>query len=285
MKTQRYLLPVLLLYLSTVVVVATGHAQSTDGNKGLAGINWQRGPSVGSLNEIAQIKIPEGYVFADGNDTRRIMEASQNPTSGNELGFVAPAGAKWFVIFQFDETGYVRDDEKNSLDSDAMLDSIRRATEGANKERQKRGWPTMSIVGWEQKPRYNEMTHNLEWAVKGESQGDYVINYNTRVLGRRGVMRVTLVTDPGSLTSTLPDFKSVLSGFDFKQGQRYAEFRQGDKMAAYGLSALVVGGAGAVAAKTGLLKYLWKLIAAAGVSVMAFFKKIVSRKDRSQASV
>ncbi len=44
------------------------------------------------------------------------------------------------------------------------------------------------------------------------------------------------------------------------------------------LTALVVGGATAVAAKSGLLKGLWKLIVAGAVGVAAFLKKIFGRK-------
>ena len=91
-------------------------------------------------------------------------------------------------------------------------------------------------------------------------------------------MRVVLVTDPTTLSATLPKFKNVLAGFGFKQGQRYAEFRQGDKVAEYGLTALVVGGATAVAVKAGLFKWLWKGLVVGFLAVIAFFKKLFSRK-------
>jgi uncharacterized membrane-anchored protein len=241
-------------------------------------IKWQKGPGVGALGSIAEVNIPEGYIFANAADTRILMEAMQNPTSGRELGFIAPAKVDWFVVFEFDDVGYVRDDEKGSLNADAMLQSMKSGTESANQERKRRGWPAIHLVGWEHQPHYNEQTQNLEWAIRGESEGKLLINYNTRVLGRGGVMRVTLVTDPPQMAATLPLFKTVLSEFRFKQGHRYAEFRQGDKMAAYGLSALVVGGATAAAVKSGAFKWLWKaglvgLIAAGGL-----FKKFFGRR-------
>lgn len=244
----------------------------------LEGVKWQQGPSIGNLSGTAEVQIPASYLFAGANDTRVLMEAMQNPTSGKEMGFIAPAGLDWFVVFEFDNVGYVRDDEKNSLDADAMLESIKRGTEASNKERQRRGWPIMTILGWEQKPHYDETTHNLEWAIRGESEGHLVINYNTRLLGRGGVMRVTLVTDPTTLSPTLPKFKNVLAGFDFKQGQKYAEFRQGDKVAKYGLTALVVGGASAVAVKTGMFKWIWKVLVVAFLALVAFLKNLFSRK-------
>ena len=241
------------------------------------GVKWQKGDSVGELGDIAQVKVPQGFRFAGANDTRLIMEANQNPTNGRELGFVAPELENWFAVFEFDDVGYIKDDEKDALDANAILDSIKKGTEEGNKERVRRGWATMTIVGWEQPPHYNDFTHNLEWAVKATSEGLPVVNHNTRLLGRGGVMEVTLVTDPKTLAETLPKFKAMLQGFEFKQGQRYAEFRSGDKVAAYGLTGLIVGGTTAALVKTGAFKWLWKVLVAAFLAVSAFVKKLFSR--------
>ncbi len=242
------------------------------------GITWLHGPGMGQLGTTAQVNVPKGYVFADSTDTKRLMEATHNPTTGREIGFVAPAGEDWFAVFEYDSVGYVKDDEKDSLDADALLESIRKGTEASNKEREKRGWPPLTIIGWETPPRYNETTHNLEWAVRAESSGTPVINYNTRMLGRGGVMEVTLVTDQATLATTLPKFKEMLAGFDYNSGQKYAEFRPGDKTAAYGLTGLIVGGTTAALVKTGAFKWLWKGIVAAVVGLGALFKKIFSRE-------
>lgn len=241
------------------------------------GVKWQKGSSVGDLGDIAQVKVPEGYIFANANDTRTIMEANQNPTNGRELGFVAPAGESWFAVFEFDDVGYVKDEDKDSLDANALLDSIKAGTEEGNKERTRRGWATMTITGWEQPPHYNEITHNLEWAVKATSEGVPIVNHNTRLLGRGGVMEVTLVTEPSELAATLPKFKTMLQGFEFKQGHRYAEFRAGDKTAAYGLTGLIVGGTAATLVKTGAFKWLWKVLVAGFLAVSALVKKLFSR--------
>jgi len=244
----------------------------------LGDVKFQKGPTLGELGTTAKVKVPDGFVFAGGNDTRLIMETMQNPTSGRELGFLAPAGEDWFAVFEFDEVGYVKDDEKGSLDAEALLNSIKEGTEESNKERVRRGWSTLHVVGWETPPRYDEGTHNLEWAVRAESEGKPIVNYNTRLLGRGGVMEVTLVTDPSTLAETLPKFKTMLAGFDFSTGQRYSEFRPGDKMAAYGLTGLIVGGGAAVLAKSGAFKWIWKALVAAAVAIGGIVKRIFSRE-------
>jgi uncharacterized membrane-anchored protein len=274
MKTKVIILA---LALALWLVTSPAFGQQ-DKESVLSKVKWQRGPCIGALGDIASIKVPEGYLFADGDDTRLLMELMHNPTSGTELGFLAAADSNWFVVFEFDESGYIKDDEKDSLDADAILKSIQKGTEVANKERAKHGWAPLNVLGWQKAPSYNPVTNNLEWAIRAESENHPILNWNTRLLGRKGVMRVTLVVDPEQYKETLPHFQSLLAGFGYNTGERYAEYRQGDKIAKYGLSALVVGGATAVAAKSGILKYLWKGLIFVGIAALAFVKKLFGRK-------
>jgi uncharacterized membrane-anchored protein len=258
--------------------IACADAQQSESRSAFDDAKWQRGPAVVPLSGVAQLQVPRGYVFADAADTKRLMEAMQNPTSGNESGFVAPSDFRWFAVFEYSETGYVRDDEKDSLDADKILSAIRQATEKSNELRRKRGWTPLTVTGWHTPPRYNPVTHNLEWAINGESNAETVVNYQTRILGRGGVMRVVLVGGPSELPTAMPEYRTLLSQFAYKPGSRYAEFRQGDKVATYGLSALVVGGATAVAVKSGAAKWLVKVIIAAFVAVGAFVKRLFGRQ-------
>src|SRR5262249_47736205 len=111
--------------------------------------------------------------------------------------------------------------------------------------------------------------------------GAPVVNYTVRILGRRGVMSATLVSDPQQLDRDIVAFKSALGGFGFVPGERYSEFRSGDKVAEYGLAALVLGGAAVVATKPGFLKAFGKLIIigviAFGGAVAAFLRKVFRR--------
>ena len=220
----------------------------------------------------------------DGNAARALLKASGEPTSGHELGWLRPTNAHWSVIFEFQDIGYVKDDDKDKLDANKLLDSYKKGTAHQNEVRVKNGEPPIENLAWEIPPRYNSETHNLEWAIKATSGGEPILNYNTRLLGRKGVMEVVLISDPESLPATLPAFRDVLASYSFTTGNSYAEYRQGDKVAKYGLAALVLGGAAVGAAKLGLFTWLiiflkkgWKLVVVAVGAVVAFFKKLFAK--------
>jgi uncharacterized membrane-anchored protein len=207
-------------------------------------------------------------------DTKLLMDAMGNQPSGKEKGFYAPETMDWYVVFEFNDIGFVKDDEKNSFDTDAMLESIRKGTEESNKYRRKKGFTGLHIIGWKTLPHYNEKTHNLEWSINAkDDNGVLIINHNTRILGRSGVMRVTLVVDPINLSTVLPIFRENMSNFSFVSDQKYTSYQQGDKIAKYGLTALIVGGAAAVAVKSGLFKWLWKLLVVGIVGIGSFLKR------------
>lgn len=175
--------------------------------------------------------------------------------------------------------GYVKDDEKDELDPDELMNSIREGTKEANKERANMGVAPMHIKGWYKKPYYDEATHNLEWIIIGESEGVENLNVNTRILGRKGVMTVTLITSPQTIARDLTVYRDWLKGFDFQPDQKYGEYRAGDKVAEYGLMALVAGGGAAMLAKGGFFKSFWKLIVAGLAAAGAFIKKFFRKKQ------
>lgn len=243
-------------------------------------IDWIAGPATGDLGSVAEIRVPQGYIFADGKGARRFLELTQNIPGGTEVGVLLPwdetqpENAGWFVIFDYADVGHVKDEEKDELDADALLETLQEGTRLGNEERKKRGWATMELVGWQKPPFYDEATNNLTWATLGRSEGGESVNWSTRMLGREGYMTVDLVMGKDEVDAVVPRFTEVLRGFEYKSGQRYAEFREGDKVAEYGLAALVAGGMGVAAFKFGLLQKLWKPIAI-GLAVLATqFKRI-----------
>jgi uncharacterized membrane-anchored protein len=244
----------------------------------------KEGPTTGQLGSVAKIEVPEGLAFTGKSGTTMFLELNQNIPSGQEIGLVAPADYSWFVVFEYEASGHVKDDDKDALDADKLLETIRDGTEEGNKERKRRGWSTMEVVGWHKAPFYDPTTHNLTWSIHGRSSNGDTINWSTRLLGRTGIVRVDLVADPANIEAAIPKLDELLKGFDYVAGQTYGEFKPGDKIAEYGLAALVAGGAGALAVKTGLIAKFWKLIVGAFVAVGAFIKKLFGFGKKSDAS-
>jgi uncharacterized membrane-anchored protein len=209
--------------------------------------------------------------FAGAADTRKILERMGNPTNGDEVGLVIPKaeGQNWFIVYEYRKVGFVKDDDKDRIDADALLKSITEATEESNEERKKMGATALHVLRWAEPPRYDERTHNLTWATLAHSDdGHDVVNYNVRVLGREGFMSVTLVDDAKSWAAAKPAVEQALGAFSYKKGRSYAEWVPGDKVAQYGLTALVAAGAGAAAAKLGFFAVLGKLFAKAGKAIL-----------------
>jgi len=274
-------IPSLLLAL-TVAALLAAPLSAQDANDKMPPGTY--GPTTAQLSDVAQLAIPAGYMFLDGKTTRAMMEAAGEPSSGNEVGFLRPTNGGWAVYFEYDDSGYVKDDDKDKLDAAKLLKAIKAGNDEGNKERKRNGNPPLIIVGWEQEPKYDEKTHNLTWAIRATSEGQPILNYNTRLLGRKGVMEVVLVCDPENLATILPTFSGLLGDYKFNTGESYAEYKPGDKVAKNGLGALVLGGAAVGAAKFGLLgpvilffKKAWKLVIIGLVAVAAMFKKILNK--------
>jgi len=279
MIMRRNLFAPLILTLAALAALPL-HAQEA----GSKGSRILKGPATAQLSEVAQIDLPAGYMFLDGKQTRAMMKAEGEPSSGNEVGFLRPTNGGWAVYFDYDDVGYVKDDEKDKLDADKLLKAIKAGNDEGNKERERNGNAPLIITGWEQAPKYDGKTHNLTWAIRATSEGEPILNYNTRLLGRKGVMEVVLVCDPTNLTTLLPTFNGLLADYKFSTGQSYAEYKPGDKVAKYGLGALVLGGAAVGAAKLGLFgpiillfKKAWKLVIIAVVAIAASIKKLINR--------
>jgi uncharacterized membrane-anchored protein len=268
-------------------VTGEDSAQDSEAAKFLASLHWTVGPGTAKVGNQAEIKVPEGARFTDAAGTRKMLEMMHNPTGGSELGLLTNEEMDWFVIFEFEDIGYVKDADREKLDGQAILESLREGNEAGNEERKKRGWAPITIIGWHTAPFYNKETNNLEWCIEGASEGHDIVNYNIRILGRGGVMSANLLVAPEQLDATLPVIKTILKGFSYSEGQKYSEWKSGDKIAKYGLSALVMGGAVGVAAKLGLLGKLaaslgklWKFVIMGFIGIGAALKGLIFGKKK-----
>jgi uncharacterized membrane-anchored protein len=245
-------------------------------------LDWVKGPTTVDAPGHSRLQVPEGYVFLNQRNTDKYLELTHNIPTGSDV-LVKPVNGQWDAYLSFADEGYVKDDEK--IDAPKLLQALQEGQKEGNKERRRRGWAELELVGWALPPAYNSSNHRLEWATILESQGGRGVNFSTKVLSRRGHTSVILACEPQDLESARAQLESVLSGYSFNDGERYADWVPGDKVATYGLAALVLGGAAAVAAKKGLFTVLIgfiiakiKLVIAGLVALAAAIKKFVFGK-------
>jgi uncharacterized membrane-anchored protein len=262
-------------------LIAWGQAQP-DIYAEMKKLAWQNGPIEGAVAGKASIKVPKDYVFLDAQNTKRFLELNGNPPDDRHY-LIAPKSLSWFAVFSFDESGYIKDDEK--IDPDDLLKSLKDSDGPGNEERKRLGMRPLYTDGWQVPPHYDSDTKRLEWGIRLRTDNDdKLVNYTSRLLGRTGVMKAVLVSDPESLDGDIRDFKLALKKFSYNSGESYEEFKSGDKVAEYGLAALVLGGAAAVATKKGFWALLggffaafWKILVGLGAAALAglgsIFKK------------
>ena len=260
----------------------TGTDARTELHRKLAALEWIKGPTSVTVSGNARLTIPEGYVFLDPANTAKLDELEQNLSDGKEV-MVGPSDLSWSAYLEFDPGGYVKDDEK--IDAPALLKSLKENTAAENEERQKRGWSPLEISGWALPPAYNHDTKRLEWATQIQSQGRHGVNFFPKIRGRRGHTSVVMVASPQELTTAETALDHILDGYAFNSGETYAEWKQGDKVAEYGLAALVLGGAAAIATKKGFWAIMvgffaaaWKAVAAAAVAAVAWLRGHFKKK-------
>jgi uncharacterized membrane-anchored protein len=259
------------------------------------------GPAKVDAGNDVLIDLPSDYLFLDAPQAKQYMEKMGNLWNDDLLGVVTQDEATWLVTIRYTGEGYVKDDEAEKLDADEILKAIREGTEEANKERAERGFRALHVAGWSEPPRYARDRHQLVWGIRGKAddEPEEVVNFNTRVLGRRGYVSLNLIDGASQIEGSKPAVAKLLSATTFKMGSRYEDFdAKTDKVAEYGLAALVAGGAGAAAlkfAKMGLLaKFGTKLIALliagkkvvalAVIGILALLGKLFGRKKETAAA-
>ena len=232
-------------------------ADSAEGAAPAPRLPWQPGPKALDLGHGVKLDLPEGNAFLAQPDAGKLMEKMGNLHNDDMLGLVVSTNDadEYLVTIDYEDTGHIKDDE--SLDSKDLLDSIREGEEEYNAERKKLGFNAIHAAGWDEEPHYDKQKHELIWGLLVEAADGGSINYNTRILGRTGFVSLNLLTDKQHLAQYKPAGALLLSKTSFEAGKRYADFNSStDKVAEYGLTGLVLGGAGlglAKVAKIGLL--------------------------------
>ncbi len=210
--------------------------------------------------DLATLSVPDDYYFLGAADARRVLVDvwGNPPQNGDVLGMLFPAKytpfdeESWAVTIEYVEDGYVSDEDAAGIDYGDLLRDMQKDTRSANKARVEAGYEEIELVGWAEAPHYDARSKKLYWAKElrfGEGDAT-ILNYDIRALGRKGILSMTFIAATDQLAEINSARESVLAMAEFNEGMRYEDFDSSiDKVAAYGIGALV---AGKVAAKAGL---------------------------------
>jgi uncharacterized membrane-anchored protein len=257
----------------------------------LDSLTMQKG-KINLPNGIATLDLPESFCYLGPEDSQRFLEeAWGNPDGSGQIGMLLPVGTDplgekgWAVVISYEEDGHVSDKDASKIDYAELLKNMQASTLDRNKQREKMGFPPVTLVGWAAAPRYDSQAKKLYWA-KELRLGDeekHNLNYNVRILGRKGVLVLNAVSYMDQLPMVRERMEQVIAFADFNPGYRYAEFDPGmDKVAAYGIAALIAGKAAAkvgILAKLGGVLVAFKKIFIVGFLALAgLFKKLFKRR-------
>ncbi len=266
----------------------------TDASAFVASLRFKEG-EISIPEADAKLRLGNDFHYLDKADARRVLESFWgNPPDDTVLGLVVPRSTpltddrSWAVVVTYSDDGYIADEDAARIDYDEMLADMKAADPEFNEERQKQGYEALHLIGWAAQPHYDATHKKLYWAKELHAEGvdGNTLNYDIRVLGRRGYLSFNAISAMSDLGAVRAGMQSLLPLVEFDQGARYADYDASrDKLAGYGIAALVGGG---LAAKAGLfgklgivLLKLWKLVAVAFVGLVALIGKLLGRKKKA----
>jgi uncharacterized membrane-anchored protein len=100
------------------------------------------------------------------------------------------------------------------------------------------------------------------------------MNYNLRLLGRKGVLVLNAVGSPSQLAEVRQSIPGLIDGVSFAKGLQYSDFNPSmDEVAAYTIGGLI---AGKVLAKVGLIGLVLKFGKVILITVLKFWKVVLA---------
>lgn len=237
------------------------------------------------------LNVPKGFKFLNAEQTQGVLtNLWGNPEDKSVLGSLVPDGKgvthidSWMFVISYQGDGFVKDDDAGDIDYDDLLKTMKEDVVTANEERKKGGYPEVQLIGWASKPYYDNNLKVLHWAKElkfGQDQAN-TLNYDLRVLGRKGMYNISAVAGMGNLAEVKASIPGILKSVEFNDGHKYLDFdADTDTVAAWTIGGLV---AGKVLAKVGFFAVIAKfgkiIFLAIAAGFAAFKKFLFGKKDQ-----
>jgi len=202
-------------------------------------IEWVTGPAQVRLGTLGSLQVPDGYKFTDSKGAKDELAQLKVVVPQGLLAILESTPGGSCVTLQFSNVGYVADNAKDPLDTAAMLKSASERLQKQNTDRSSLGLPPLSAIDWDLKPVSDPSKHSLEWAFRADAHSDRFILHTVRLFARHGVLDLATFRSAKS-SSQADSLKDIAKAISFQAGEGYADFAAGDKIAAIGLTDLVL---------------------------------------------
>jgi uncharacterized membrane-anchored protein len=197
-------------------------------------IGWISGPQKISIGDFADVNIPSGYRFTDAHGARVILENANTPVPNDLIGVLADNGGTWWSVLEYDKNGYVKSADMAKIDSAAVLKAVQKQLQNQGNGR------GITSLTWQSEPAFDAQADSLTWSLQVQTGSSKSLNEGTALLGRHGVLEVTSVRSYPLAASPALD-QIVSENISFKDGDRYSNYQNGDKVGEMGLAGLIAG--------------------------------------------
>lgn len=257
-------------------------------------LQWQGEGAHKLPNSHAVIQLSNGQIVLLGADAQRyswLISGTEFPATEAVLSY---ASGDSDVYYEWRDEGYVSDSDWSDVNGDELLKQYRDSTEAANEERVANGFKPMHVTGWLEPPHYDAATKTVTYALELGDDGGSWANAVALRLGRAGYTEFTWVgpIEQFKSASGRPELlNQALGSHSFEEGYRYADFKEGDKVAAYGVAGLVATALGikfskgiiaaAIAFVLASKKVIIPLVLVVGVVIVKFGRRLIGRRSES----
>ena len=191
-------------------------------------------------------------------------------------------------VEEFVDDGFIKGDDWSNVDTNDFLQEMIENSKENNKERIKNGYKTVSNISWHITPNFNKDLGYVFYSLLVEfDDGTETYNSTAMILGRKGYTDLTFLFRENIAHLMPSEIDKVVKNFIYSTGAQYTDYKSGDKVAAYGVGALVAGSLGIKGlAKTGALavlaafaKKLWFIIL---LPFIFLFRLVSGNKKKEQ---
>jgi uncharacterized membrane-anchored protein len=206
-------------------------------------LHWQNAPGSYKLPAShAVIQLPSGEAVLLGAEAERYSWLSSGTEFPGTEAVLSDSSGNAEVYYEWRDEGYVSDSDWEDVDGDELLAQYREGAKASNDERIANGFEPLEVVGWLEPPRYDKVSQTVTYALELKNKNGNWTNAVALRLGRAGYTEFTWVgpIDLFKSASGRPALlDKALATHSFEDGYRYQDFKEGDKVAAYGIAGLV----------------------------------------------